>query len=77
MAKLNKVTLKKAMGFLFIAIMLTILLKYNNQIEKQIPKNLPANDPKVKEYRSAQNGIKIAGLFITVGGIVYVVKMKK
>lgn len=77
MAKLSRLTLKKAMGFLFVAIMLTILLKYSNQIAEQMPKDLPPDDPKVQQYRSAQNGIKIAGLLVAVGGILYVVKMKK
>ncbi len=77
MTKLSRLTVKKAMSFLFIAIMLTILLKYSNQIEEQMPKDLPSNHPKVEQYRSIQNGIKISGLLITLGGIIYVVRMKK
>lgn len=75
--KLSRLTVKKAMGFLFIVIMLTILLRYSNQIEQNMPKDLPPGHPELEKYQSIQNGIKIAGLLITVGGIIYVIKLKE
>ena len=75
--KLTRLTIKRAMGFLFIVIMLTILLRYSNQIEEKMPKDLPPGHPELERYQSIQNGIKIAGLFITIGGIIYVIKMKE